>query len=748
MNGQERRRSGRVPTVAAALGVLAAIAAGLWGVPLASSAVDGCTDQEVKVGIVQAKGCWSVKGTTYSTTQPVDLNGFTVTPKSGATFSIDSDSRLATTNGKPVGLAAKPLSYQDTPLNFRIPNADTVEIANTTLPPGLVVAGFNLVANVQTKTILKEGGGSIDLPLQFFNFLTVIGKSQTVTTHTEVVPGEGAKYDGLDIDLSGLTLKAVPIGIEEFHAEYSLSQNSWGGSASIVFPKGDEEAGIKGGFNIANGKLTNWQFGLTGINAEIAPAVFLQHLQGGMGFDPFSANFGAGVTAGPTLKILGHEVSAAAVDGTLTIQGNNGPAPGFVGLSGNASVINIPVASGSLHAYFNGVVDLNASLGLGFPSFTNDSRQPFYVGASASGWIGDGRFNLAGRGQLKLFDRQVAGSSVVFSDRGIGACAGVWVFIVGDISIGFGYSFRNQTVTPYFAGCDLGPYQDWNKPTRRIADRQADRATGSLGQRHNVLRVSGDDDVPGFTLTSDDGTTIEHDAADDDGEVNAEDHAVIPNDAADEAIVVLSDPEGDWTIEEAPGSEITQIQRARQLREERVDAEVRGRGRQRTLVWDARDFPRQKLQFHERLSDGVVDPILLTNEASGRHRFKVRHGGFYGNRALEVQVLQQGTPRADHVLDNYKVTKPAKPPRPRGLAVHRDGDDITARWNRSPGARSYAVVLESADGDLRFTKVRGKGSRRARFKDSPLAKHMVVKVFALNRDDGHGRPAKRRFDRG
>ena len=219
-------------------------------------------------------------------------------------------------------------------------------------------------------------------------------------------------------------------------------------------------------------------------------------------------------------------------------------------------------------------------------------------------------------------------------------------------------------------------------------------------------------------------------------------------DTADEAIVLLGDPEGEWTIDEAAGSEIMRVQRARTLPDERVDAEIRGHGKGRTLVWDARDFDGQTLQFHERVAKGVLEPILLTGKAHGRHRFTPKQGGFYGNRKLEVQVLQQGNPRAEHVVDNYKVTKSPVPRRPDGLRVHRQGHDVSARWTPSPDAKAHVVVLESADGELRFSKQVSRSRDRASFPDTPLADHMALKVFALNRDEDHGRPAKRRFDVG
>ncbi len=471
--------------------------------------------------------------------------------------------------------------------------------------------------------------------------------------------------------------------------------------------------------------------------------MFVQHIEGGASFDPppFTMDFGAGITAGPSYKIFGKDVSAAAVDGTLTVRTGAG---GFIGASGNVSAIGIPVANAALHIYFNGTLDFNASAGFGFPSFTNDSSQPFYIGASLSGWLAKSQFNFSGNGQLKLFDKQVAGAGLVLSDRGLGACAGVTVFWV-DISLGFGYRYGDALPTPYFAGCDLGPYQDWNRPTSRLAQGSS-HSHGRLTHKQKVLRIVGEDDVPGFTLSSDDGdTTIEAPADDVDGH-EVDDHMVIPNDAADEAIVLLDDPAGEWTIEEHPGSEIKKVQRASVLPEERVDAEIRGQGRHRTLVWDALDLPRQKLQFHERLAKGVIEPIHFTGKASGRYHFTPKKGGFYGNRKLEVQVLQQGTPRAEKVVDNYRVTKPPVPRRPGDLTVRRHGHDVSARWSGSPGARSYVVTAESADGELRFSKVLGQGRRRASFNDIPLADHMVVKVFALNGDDDHGRPAKRRFD--
>ncbi len=37
----------------------------------------GCASQTVKTGIVQAKGCFSQKDSTYTATGDVELNGFT-----------------------------------------------------------------------------------------------------------------------------------------------------------------------------------------------------------------------------------------------------------------------------------------------------------------------------------------------------------------------------------------------------------------------------------------------------------------------------------------------------------------------------------------------------------------------------------------------------------------------------------------------------------------------------------------------
>ena len=744
-------------TIAVALGVLAAIATGLWGVPAAGQAIDGCTNQDLAVGIVKAKGCWKISGTKYTTTRPVDMNGFTVTPSESAPFTIDTDvqNRVATTNGKPVGLEAKPVKYKNMPLNFRIPNSGDVRIGGAELVPGGNLAGFNVIANAQTQISLTDGRGAVDLPLEFFTFLTVIGKNQSVTVHSVVAPGQGLKYDGIDIDVNGLVAKPVPFGIENFHAQYSLSQNSWGGSATVVFP-GAKERGATASLNIVGGKLQALRLGAVGLNVPLgSTGANLQRVAGGFTLDPISVSLSVGASLGPEYKILGRDVSAASVDGTLTVKQTVGTSPGFVGLTGNVALVGIPVADGGVHVYFNGVVDFGARVGIGLPSFNNDPRQPFFLGGGVNGWFASTGFNVSGNVSLRLFSRNVAGAKAVISNRGVGACAKIiW-------SIGFGYSFQTRTAKPYFAGCDLGPYTNWNRPATRLARRPTGRVHAHLGQKSRVLRITGRNEVPGFTLAGgggegdrgsgsggDEETTIEHSATDEDGQIVEDSYAVIPNETANEAIVILGDPQGEWTLEEHPGTEIESVERATKLPKERVDAEVRGHGRHRTLVWDARDLPRQRLQFSERVSKGVIEPILHTGKGSGRYRFTPKQDGFYGNRKLEVQVLQQETPRAEHVVDNYRVTKPPVPRRPGNLRVkvNRRGHDVRVHWDRSPGTSSYAVFLESADGDLRYSKVLGNGRHRASFRDTPLADHMAVKVFALNRDEDHGRPAKRRFD--
>ena len=136
----------------------------------------------------------------------------------------------------------------------------------------------------------------------------------------------------------------IPFGIENLKADYSLSQDSWGGSATLVFPWtpkpfGEEtEKGVTFGTHFAQGKFLDAHLGAVNLGIPLGAGVQLQKIDGTVSLDPaFSGTLTVGVTAGGSYRILGRDVSAAAVDGSLTVRANNRTIPGLIGLSGNMS---------------------------------------------------------------------------------------------------------------------------------------------------------------------------------------------------------------------------------------------------------------------------------------------------------------------------------------------------------------------------------------------------------------------------
>jgi hypothetical protein len=187
------------------------------------------------------------------------------------------------------------------------------------------------------------------------------------------------------------------------------------------------------------------------------------------------------------------------------------------------------------------------------------------------------------------------------------------------------------------------------------------------------------------------------------------------------------------------------------LRKPKVHAKVVGHGRKRTLRWNARDFPHQRLQFVEKLPGGQEIPIVKTHRAEGKKRFVPVEGpGTYGvKRRLAVRVMQRfNTPREEMVADRYEVRRQSAPRKVRRMHAERRLDDLVVHWKPVHGAASYRVSAKAiGPGDnATYLKDVGRHRKRTRLPGLGVAGKLRVTVRAINPQGRPGSTAKRLVD--
>ncbi|MGA7396698.1 MAG: hypothetical protein WBW62_04545, partial [Solirubrobacterales bacterium] len=479
----------------------------------------------------------------------------------------------------------------------------------------------------------------------------------------------------------------------------------------------------------------------TDLAVPIGEVAFLQDIAGSIsglsGQGGLDVDLKAGITAGPQIDLpkIG-DVSALKFDGELELNvGKNG----FFDLKGDLALIRIELASFGLKIHFSGAVAFNAEFGIGIPSFTNDRRDPFYIGAGADGWFDHEQFSVEGNGEFKLFNVNLLKGNALVSDRAFGAC---WKVL--GIPGGAVYPLALARIRTFPVGvCGLGKYRERapNSPGAAAADGAA-----NLADRHGLIRVDGEGGAPRFVMRSGDGRQFTTPAGD--GEGRRSDHVFFLDEEGEQTFVVLKDGTGTWTFEELPGSpSISQVQVNEPAPESRVSARIEGRGAQRRLVWNSRssDFQRQRLEFVEHLAGGQKVVIARTRQAAGNRRFRVHQGSHYGKRKLEVLVVHQNTPVSKKVLDTYRVNPPQRPQRPDRVRTFRNGGRTVIRWNRTRGARRFLIGLKVQGAGAPLNRVVSGRRNVVRIDGAPGRRPMIATVRGLNRDGVEGPAGRARF---
>lgn len=738
---------------------------------------------KVTAGIVQMVGCWTEstkdgakvytadldKQPAYGDRQirGVDLNGFLVGsahPTSQLVVNSKTNeirTKLAAEDG---GIEAKlyTVGYPDPKnptqmgepfkINFTPPKSGSMLLEDFRFGNNGVYAntldGFSPVGDVETPVMLGEDGtGSMNLTVQLAGIFTLKGKPQSVTILIPGKVGEGSKLDGFELKLAEIDAIKL-INIHSLEAKYSAEEKTLGGGADFSLPfMGDR--GVSFSFEIKDKLLSKGTVGVSGVKIPIGGAGFITALNGGFGFEPYEnayvLNLQAGATAefGPEIPLPWGKVAPLEVSSNLKI-GKKGQDFYFL-FDGGVRVFRIEVGSVFLNIHSDSGVEFGASVGVGFPSFSNNPNDPFYVGAGVKGWIAKQRFQFEGWGKIHVVGLDLLEGDILINDRAVGACWKVAWFDGGMV-----YEY-GRGAHDFGVSCGLGNYREAYPSAVRdgVAAISADRPRKlTTGRREVALTARGQGDAPRFKLTSSDGRSFAVPRGKD--AIKGKDFMIVADRRNEKTHVLAAGlPNGRWTLTPYPDSvPIMGVRTGKALPPERVEARIVGKGLTRTLIWNSKGNPDTRLVFTEKMRGGFEQPILETGKIRGRHTFKVTKGSHYGQRRLRAYVVHGGGPREITIEDRFAVKRPGKLRAPGGIRAWRDVYDATATWRSVRGATGYVAEIAVKRNGRRVSSYRrkvGPKVRRIVIPNHPGGPVAVASVHALNADGVPGRAGTRRF---
>jgi hypothetical protein len=436
---------------------------------------------------------------------------------------------------------------------------------------------------------------------------------------------------------------------------------------------------------------------------------------------------------GPTLKTTCcGDISPLQVDTALDV-GSVAKAFYFK-ITGGVKLFRLPVGD-VFFAIRSGGIEGGLGVGIGYPSFTNNENDPFYVGARVGGWMVGNKFQFEAKGRVALLGLKLLDAEVLMNNRATAACWTVIGFPGGAV-----YEYGSRGVRDFGVGCGLGDYRE-RFPAGPSAVASRGR-TLQLGPGDHVLAVDGAGTAPRFTLRSADGQVLHTPTR---GLSSlTHDYAFFVNDYTHITHVVLRHPRGTWTITPDPGSvPITNVEAAGSVPRDRVTASVRGTGRIRTLVFHGLKRPRTRLQFIEQLADGSEIPVFETGATRGVHKFRVAPG--LGKRRLRVVVIEGFGSRQSAVVARYTVNHAPTAATPARVSARDDEDAVRVRWSPVDGAQGYLVQVATRRGfRLLASYVRQVSARTSSIviPNYPEGGGIsTANVFALNADGalGNGR---------
>ena len=647
----------------------------------------------------------------YIAYDPVKVNGLTLTPAPGAAIVIapqidevvSSDTRMAVGN---VELQNSPSFIMNLAARGgSIPLGSFARAAG-----GLAdIAGFALGGDI-TVTLDDSGatfGLKIHVHLSLPSFFQTAGVSAQGDVTLRANNDDGLVIDNLtigpiDADLGALSVKAVQLS-------YTRATDEWDGQgkACVIGDVCLDMIPPNGEVVIRRGSLVKLGASFTppppGI--ELFAGVSLTRIGFGFGLDPTRLLANAQITAETILQIDGHVVLAFPSAATPFVL-DPSEVPDFPGNFYGRSFPRTTIAVGadaSIVLPVLGATPLaQAYLLYEYPSYFalgGGIQANLFDVIDISGRV-DGEFNGAnGRFQIKgdihgcVVDVVCAGVVAVISSRGLGGCLTI-PFPTGDLNVGGGiqYSPFHLFLWP-FDGCRWSPFVQSDIFTAQDARAAAAGAPITVrikrGDRSRAIRLDGTDGAPSVRVTTPSGDVL--DSPPQSGLAHDATIRILRGEKAKITVVGLVNPKpGTYTIELLPGSPgIKMTSQASDQRRAQITASVRGRGAQRTLVYNVMRRTAQRVTFVEQTHTGAR--VIGTIVGGGRGRISFTPAPGFDHRTVVAEFELAGMPAENLTVAGFTPVSPILG-RASRVKLSRHGRTLAISWRAVPGATRYEIV--------------------------------------------------------
>jgi hypothetical protein len=716
-----------------------------------------------KTKLLATQGCWAKKGTHYTATGGVRIDGIDLLPKGAGSaahasaapsISIDTATRIVKSAGEyqtkigSVDLGSKAVDWQVPAVSGQLLNAATGDPLQLAISQGQTVLGLP-VAGVVTPSFAAGGLASIPLNLELPSPLDgVLGGELTdnVTFTSDVTRGLHLDRGSIAIDLPEVDLGIARIS--PFHVAYNADPFVFEAAIGLELPGGF--GALEGGLKITNGELTDLSGAYTPPSPGIAVAtgVYLTEVSFALhkgqtcsAADQSAIQLGAKLSGGG--QVAG--ASLLEIDGSAIFKLGSSSChlPAVFRIDGDGKIVGLAVA----HVYFQyttpALLEFGASVKLG-------SEDTVGITASVDGGINaaNGNFFIEGKGDVYVLGYNPASVDVIGSSIGLGACAKLDLLpganLLGlDTTINAGgyVLWDDLRLEIMESGCDISFLKPKEFKGARASAGTPQTFTVKRGTPSQTFLAFGHAKAPSFTLTSPAGVTYQSPTAQQQQSTDGPAHGLTLDGNQQASIRVLKPAAGTWTLTPQGDEPIEEVRTAAGVVMPRVSGKVRSKGKRRFSL---------AYKIAGASSDVAVD--VFERGRGAQHalgQLKGGHGvlnftaasGPGGRRDIIAVPHGVGAPATRRtVIAHYVAPKPAPPAAPRRVQLQRGKNSIRVSWSKAAGAARYVVRATLKDG--RREEVPVKAARRfVVLHNVPGPDAGSIKVYSIGHDRLISKPA-------
>ena len=695
------------------------------------------TCPDVRVGLAVAKGCFTERqangqGTgVFETESDAWLGGFHLRPRSGGKLVVqDRPENPVVAEGAGVDwvLDGEPVPAPLSEIKPFLPTFDFSLFTGGTLERFLklpLVEGLGaqlkvtwadggsaskVEASVSIEELTKNlgkplagrlglGGTSVGTLAGKLVFTFVNGRAAEVTEGELELPEFAVELAGTNPPIKegfgGGKLKARRVG----------GVVEWSGEVKTLFPwqgaTGPNQGAVTGRLFLRDSALAGLGLAVSGFEQAIGRTGWdITGLEGDVIYNPrFALNVGvqgqrrlsSAAAAPPLLKLTGNvkALALAAPD-----CGNGSNPYEFVGTFNAPEVERLDIGEfkGQLQmcAYLQGLRNFAFEAGVSgeLNVKVDDISKLILATGSARGWFSGSNFNLDGAYQLRLPVLGTIGASGVLSSEGYAVC-GQYGFISAGVA-------TNNWLEPpeSISGCDFTPFRAAATAASAAGAAGTETVRIPPGQTAFGMAIHGSDAAPRVRIGGPRGERFTSPAPGED--LKAARVIAYSIEELDATYVYLRAPRaGSWRVEPLGGASIERVETQRQLPQPRVRARVRRvRGGKLVVDWRARRIPGQRIELIDRAEGSATTIQRATRRRRGRVAFKPANP-LATRRTIEAAIVQDGRPRPAVVAARYRLAKPKRPARVRGLTARRVATGLVIRWRKAARARDYLVTVNA-----------------------------------------------------